>query len=550
MNPQRPAPTEFVQQPAEALLPGVSACMIVRDEEQCLARCLSSLAPFVDELCVVDTGSEDRTVEIAKQFGARVRHLTWQDDWSLARNASLQMATRRWILVVDADEELTGAGGAALRRAIRSTRRQAFLVRQHNLVGDQQAQQLVLPRLFRNRPEIRFTRRIHESVMNSLIALGAGELTESNVHLVHHGYLESYSRSRDKHRRNLSIMRKCQQEDPADLYLLHKLSNGLRGKEDRDERIAVLEEAIGLSRRLSLAERRSYPFLPMVFEALSSERLKDGKLGEAIEICEEGLATFKEATDLMFLRGDLARRVGAEGQARKFLGACVGRGAQSPLYLSNPDTRGLLPMKGLIRPAVEADRIEEARLLLGHTLSMRPDDVSLRRLEVEVKLARPDTCPDGIDRLDRLIEEFPEDPDVLLITGQFAWSTGEAETALSLWRRAAAHDADSDIGLEARCLLGLGLLSTGDLEAAFRLQPDIVARDLPAAACKLVLSVIEAGPVELDPAFDRDRLTAHVLGILKELLAAPGQRAATRFAQNAARYEQVLPGIAALLLEE
>ena len=522
--------------------------MIVRDEEEILARCLSSLLPFVDELCVVDTGSVDRTVEIALQFGARVRHVPWQDDWSAARNAALEMATRRWILVVDADEELTAASGPALRAAIKSNRHQAFLIRQHNLYGQSQVKQLVLPRLFRNRPEVRYTRRIHESVMRSLIELGEGDPPESHVHLLHHGYLKSYSQGRDKHRRNLSIMRQCQREDPSDLYLLHKLSNGLREPEEREERIAVLSQAVDFSRKLTPTERRSYPFLPLVFGHLASERLKDGRLGEAIEIVEEGLSSFPAATDLLLHRGDLARRVGAERQARKFLAACVSGRAETHLYVSPADRRGVLPMKGLIRPAVEADRIDEARLLVGHALSMPPDDTSLRRLELEVNLANSETALQGVRKLERLMDEFPTDPEVLLISGQFAWSNREVDTALQLWRRAA--ELDSDAGMEARCLLSLGLLSTGRLEAALKLRPEIVARDVPSAACKLVLAVIEGVPIELDAAIDRDRLTAHVLAILQELLGAPEPEAVRQFAAQADRYSSVLPRIGELLVED
>src|SRR5579862_6172274 len=86
-------------------LMGISACMIVRDEERLLARCLESFRPAFDELNIVDTGSRDRTVEIAAQFGARLRSFTGCNgedgriqDFSLARNVSLDMATHDWLL--------------------------------------------------------------------------------------------------------------------------------------------------------------------------------------------------------------------------------------------------------------------------------------------------------------------------------------------------------------------------------------------------------------------------------------------------------------------
>ena len=84
----------------------LSLCMIVRDEEADLPTCLESVKGVVDEICIVDTGSNDRTVAIAEGYGARVEHFTWCDDFSAARNASLAMAQGDWILVLDADEIL------------------------------------------------------------------------------------------------------------------------------------------------------------------------------------------------------------------------------------------------------------------------------------------------------------------------------------------------------------------------------------------------------------------------------------------------------------
>ncbi len=84
----------------------LSVCMIVRDEEKVLSRCLKSVEGIADELIVVDTGSKDNTITIAKDFDARVFHFEWCDDFAAARNESLKHATGDWILQIDADEEL------------------------------------------------------------------------------------------------------------------------------------------------------------------------------------------------------------------------------------------------------------------------------------------------------------------------------------------------------------------------------------------------------------------------------------------------------------
>ncbi|HIJ88368.1 MAG TPA: glycosyltransferase [Desulfuromonadales bacterium] len=95
--------------------------MIVKNEEKCLARCLASLKPVVDEMIVVDTGSSDRTVDIAAAFGARVFDFTWNGDFSAARNYSLSKALGRWILIMDADEVLSERDYPLLQHQLHSS---------------------------------------------------------------------------------------------------------------------------------------------------------------------------------------------------------------------------------------------------------------------------------------------------------------------------------------------------------------------------------------------------------------------------------------------
>ena len=93
----------------------LSLCMIVKDEEEMLPRCLAAVKPAVDEMIVVDTGSTDRTVEIAESFGARVLHHEWTGSFSDARNVSLEAATGDWIIYLDADEVLVEEDAERLR---------------------------------------------------------------------------------------------------------------------------------------------------------------------------------------------------------------------------------------------------------------------------------------------------------------------------------------------------------------------------------------------------------------------------------------------------
>ena len=101
--------------------PRLSVCMIVKNEERFLGQCLASVKDIADELIVIDTGSTDRTVEIAREHGAQVGNFEWCNDFAAARNASIAPATGDWILFLDADEELSPTEKAELPRLLSQT---------------------------------------------------------------------------------------------------------------------------------------------------------------------------------------------------------------------------------------------------------------------------------------------------------------------------------------------------------------------------------------------------------------------------------------------
>ena len=100
--------------------PSISLCMIVKDEEESLPTCLNSIRDYVDEIIIVDTGSTDSTVEIAKSYNAKVYHHPWENSFSKARNYSLSYATCDWILIMDADEEIEKKDAFKLRDVIKN----------------------------------------------------------------------------------------------------------------------------------------------------------------------------------------------------------------------------------------------------------------------------------------------------------------------------------------------------------------------------------------------------------------------------------------------
>src|ERR1019366_8922929 len=136
-------------------------------EEKFLAQCLKSVRGFATQIVVVDTGSTDRTVEIAREFGAEIYSFPWCDDFAAARNAALEHATGDWILMLDADEELPSAQHAAL---LADLKKSGVLAHRLPLVNaGQNDGRSFVPRLFRNAPDVYYSGRIHEQVFPSLL---------------------------------------------------------------------------------------------------------------------------------------------------------------------------------------------------------------------------------------------------------------------------------------------------------------------------------------------------------------------------------------------
>jgi Tfp pilus assembly protein PilF len=181
--------------------------MIVKNEERVLSSCLASVRALVDEVIVVDTGSTDRTIEIAESFGARVYRETWENDFSKPRNVSLQHATKEWILVLDADEELC-PDDHALIKALTTKPNNCYLLNQRHYTNDLRLNNSVackgdhpemergaqgyfqspLLRLWPNHRSIVFEGIIHEDVTPSVQRQPDLTIVPSDILIHHYGF--------------------------------------------------------------------------------------------------------------------------------------------------------------------------------------------------------------------------------------------------------------------------------------------------------------------------------------------------------------------------
>ncbi len=278
----------------------ISLCMIARNEEPFLAECLRSVRGVVSESIVVDTGSTDRTKLIAAESGAKVLDFPWCDDFAAARNVGVEAATGTHILVLDADERLAPGMGPNLIQAAEQPELLLGCLPLYNASEMQATFDEVLdgvkrigdptfvPRLFRNLPEMRFKRRVHESLtwgFNSLQAQGLGSSIAVGAALVHYGDVPSHRQGLEKDRRNEILLRKSLEEDPADGELAgYLVVDMLRQKRTR-EAMEIGERHFGAF--LERNETRPEGFLPenmvRIGYSLGLAQIEMGRAAEAIK---------------------------------------------------------------------------------------------------------------------------------------------------------------------------------------------------------------------------------------------------------------------------
>lgn len=229
----------------------LSVCLIARNEEANLQRVLRSVEGVADEIVVTDTGSTDRSVEIAQRWG-RVEHFPWCEDFSAAYNFCNEHARGDWIFMLDADEELRAECRAELRQAIESPQALAYTVLRQDLLDPQRPEhytEMLLPRLFRNGLPTRFVGHIHHQFtppLNEIAAQTGLEILHSQIRIRHYGYA-----GRDKQaklQRDARLMELDLRDRPGQFYYLVELGRSYLALGDpRGE--ALLTEAAAQVRR-------------------------------------------------------------------------------------------------------------------------------------------------------------------------------------------------------------------------------------------------------------------------------------------------------------
>lgn len=190
--------------------PTLSACMIVKNEEKFLSQCLDSIKDVVDEIIIVDTGSTDNTVEMARRYTDKVYFHEWQNSFSEARNYALQFATCEWILQIDADEKLEQEDVPLLRAVLKHKEFNSIFVALMSELPEGISKSY-FQRIYR-RGKAHYEGIVH----NQLICEGDALITEIRIH--HYGYNLSEDKMKAKYKRTESLLKQQLAENPNNVF--------------------------------------------------------------------------------------------------------------------------------------------------------------------------------------------------------------------------------------------------------------------------------------------------------------------------------------------
>lgn len=351
----------------------ISLCMIVKDEEAMLGRTLAAVADHVDEIIVVDTGSTDRTVEIAAEHGATILHHTWTGDFAAARNVSLEAATGDWILYLDADEVLVDGDGPALRALAGKTWREAFYLVWTNHTGDEEDGTAVQHnglRMFRNRPQYRFEGRLHEQYAQHLPGFLKERLELTQVRVDHFGYLGVVRDEKAKSARNIELITKQIAEGTSTPFLRFNLGTELAAAGEAE---ASLEEfRTAWHDVTNVEEFKRLGFVPSLGNRLVKMLRACGHLEEALTVAEDVLERLPGFTDVVLEQALVNKTLGDTAKAEALLRRCLEMGDAPSRYTATVGCGTYWAQLALAELLREQGRTAEAEALVVQCLAEHP----------------------------------------------------------------------------------------------------------------------------------------------------------------------------------
>lgn len=381
----------------------LTACLIARDEEAMIGDCLRSLRGVADHVVVVDTGSSDRTMELAESLGAEVIAFPWADDFAAARNRSIEGVRGGHVLWIDADERLAPGAGAVLRSALRRGRVDLGLLPLHDAQSldaraedvlrgrGRRGEPVLLPRLLRRTEDLRWEGIVHEQISGWLTARERRvEVIEAP--LIHFGAVPELRRARGKDRRNRDLLERHLDGHPDDSVMRSFLAREM--VRDADAAGALIHSERAWSEIVARGDAASKLNVIQPATLRAWLALEAGDCARALEVVETARQLGGDHPNFSLLEGAACERAALECEvperqrallerATSALGRCLAAHGRASLQELLPGATHWAAATRLGTVHLLAGRPGLARDAFQRALSTKPDHVEARLGMVE-----------------------------------------------------------------------------------------------------------------------------------------------------------------------
>lgn len=303
----------------------VSLCMIVKNEEKFLESCLNSIKDIVDEIIIVDTGSIDNTIKIAEKFNAKIINHKWENNFSEARNISLNNASKEWILLMDADDIFDAGDKEKLIQIINKGDKIGYFFKTLSYVSEKNYDDYVYNsnlRLLKNIGEYEFKGAIHEQITHKFEPTDYSKFKTVDIRVYHKGYLPGVAEEKNKRKRNIRIIEEELNKYPNNPFYNFNMANEYFAMNKCEEALKYYNIAYQ-----NMNEKSGYTSKLVMKRVLAL--IESQKFDIAMRAIDEGIKMLPNFTELYFYKGHVYQKKGQYTLAIKYFSKCIEMGEAS-----------------------------------------------------------------------------------------------------------------------------------------------------------------------------------------------------------------------------
>jgi len=334
--------------------------MIVKNEAHNLPRCLSLVQPYVEEMVIIDTGSEDGTPEVAASYGAKVSYFSWCDDFAAARNYALEQVSGQWVLMLDADEELVlevedliatiksndsikGNNSTTIinkdsTQILNPLATLAFALEYEEMIDSEKRTPSYRICLFRNLPEFRYEGEYHEALQYQGKGVPSQNLTYlSGLKIQHYGFRPEVLHA--KHlTRSIPMLERMREKNGLSIRLLHCLAAMYADVEQMEQAVACSGEIFErlMPNLMTGTPPEDFDFIPCTVFSLGVQSLQQEDYETARLLCQQGLEWCPNYPPLNYLTGLVVKNLGFARGAIAYFEYCLTLIEEGSYYRGEP----------------------------------------------------------------------------------------------------------------------------------------------------------------------------------------------------------------------